>query len=365
MPTGTYGNTGATSPEKQKFIANAAAQSYKGPSIVDYLSYAGHPNDSASIQSLAGQYGIGGTPKSAEYNTALLTALRSGASPMSSTGGAPAAPGAPAGTTPPAQTPAAPAAAPEDPYRTAFDTYLKSLEVSPEQKAAQDYLNSLVTGSKAANEKALETGETLGFATGEAQRVGRNNSLAIDAAARNLEAQTGYAGSKATIAKARADFEANIYKNKQDQNAPFELSPGQSRYTYNPTTGKYEVSAAADAKPNLPVSAEEYEYAKKNGYTGTYAQYQNEDANRKAKAAGSGSGSEYTNYDAKEKAARKASQQKVSGYLGKLVGGDGYVAPKDYKAARAAWVSDGYATKDFDEIFTIFVNPTHKSEYLK
>jgi hypothetical protein len=37
---------------------------------------------------------------------------------------------------------------------------------------------------------------------------------------------------------------------------------------------------------NLPASAQEYEYAKSQGYTGTYQQYQNEDANRKAKAAG-------------------------------------------------------------------------------
>lgn len=33
---------------------------------------------------------------------------------------------------------------------------------------------------------------------------------------------------------------------------------------------------------NLPASAQEYEYAKKQGYTGSYTQYQNEDANRKA-----------------------------------------------------------------------------------
>lgn len=38
----------------------------------------------------------------------------------------------------------------------------------------------------------------------------------------------------------------------------------------------------------LPSSAQEYEYAKANGYKGTYEQYQNEDANRKAKAGGAG-----------------------------------------------------------------------------
>lgn len=36
---------------------------------------------------------------------------------------------------------------------------------------------------------------------------------------------------------------------------------------------------------NLPVSAQEYEYAKKNGYTGSFQDYQNEDANRRASAS--------------------------------------------------------------------------------
>lgn len=138
-----------------------------------------------------------------------------------------------------------PAAQPEDPYRTAFDKYLSSLEVSPEQKAASDYLNSLITQGKADNEKALGMGETLGFATGEAGRVGRQNSMAIDAAARNLEAQNGFASSKSAIAKARADFEATIYKNKQDDST-FDLSPGQVRYALNPKTGKYEQIASVD-----------------------------------------------------------------------------------------------------------------------
>lgn len=42
-------------------------------------------------------------------------------------------------------------------------------------------------------------------------------------------------------------------------------------------------------KPELPASAQEYEYAKAQGYKGTFSQYQNEDANRKARASGTGS----------------------------------------------------------------------------
>jgi len=42
--------------------------------------------------------------------------------------------------------------------------------------------------------------------------------------------------------------------------------------------------------PTPPASVAEYEYAKAGGYTGSFSQYQNEDANRKAKVAGAGNG---------------------------------------------------------------------------
>ena len=44
----------------------------------------------------------------------------------------------------------------------------------------------------------------------------------------------------------------------------------------------------------LPASIQEYEYAKKNGYTGTFSQYQNEDANRKAVVAKAGASTSYS-----------------------------------------------------------------------
>jgi hypothetical protein len=44
--------------------------------------------------------------------------------------------------------------------------------------------------------------------------------------------------------------------------------------------GQYAKSEA----PKIPVSAQEYEYAKANGYKGSYQDYQNEDANRKTKS---------------------------------------------------------------------------------
>ncbi len=60
----------------------------------------------------------------------------------------------------------------------------------------------------------------------------------------------------------------------------------------NATTKEEALRLAGNAglltAKNVPASAQEYEYAKAHGYTGTYEQYQNEDANRKAKIAAAG-----------------------------------------------------------------------------
>jgi hypothetical protein len=66
------------------------------------------------------------------------------------------------------------------------------------------------------------------------------------------------------------------------------LRDGQAPYT-------------APKEPTKPTSAQEYEYAQSQGYQGTYAQYQNEDANRKLTGSGQGAKPYFTyqpTYDA-------------------------------------------------------------------
>lgn len=76
----------------------------------------------------------------------------------------------------------------------------------------------------------------------------------------------------------------DLYNQFEERNKPIEV--GGVLYKQG-ADGKY--TALTEAKETLPASAQEYEYAKKQGYTGTFQQYQNEDANRKAKATGSSS----------------------------------------------------------------------------
>lgn len=55
-----------------------------------------------------------------------------------------------------------------------------------------------------------------------------------------------------------------------------------------------QTGLVAPVSKGLPASAQEYEYAKSQGYTGTFQQYQNEDANRKARAGGGNVGGDNT-----------------------------------------------------------------------
>ena len=156
----------------------------------------------------------------------------------------------------------------ENPADLAFSTYLKSLEQPAEVTEATKYVNNLITQGKLDQEKALGMGETLGFATGEAARVGRQNAITLDAAARGLDALIASNASKKEIAKARYDYEQARLKAETDKNKPFELSEGQSRYEYDPKTNSY-VKVASVAKTYAPDSGEKLTVGEKkaNAYT--------------------------------------------------------------------------------------------------
>lgn len=73
-----------------------------------------------------------------------------------------------------------------DSYITAYKNYLDKQANNSEVSEAKKYLNQLIMDDKKAQEKARNSGETMGFAGGEQARVARNNSFAIDAATGNL-----------------------------------------------------------------------------------------------------------------------------------------------------------------------------------
>ncbi len=114
-------------------------------------------------------------------------------------------------------------------YTSAFNQYIDSLKPSNEETGATKYLNDLVLQGKRDQEKALASGETTGFATGEAARVNRENAFGIDAATNAVNSFTASREANANIAKARADYEKSILPDKSTDTG-FSLSPGQKRY---------------------------------------------------------------------------------------------------------------------------------------
>lgn len=95
-----------------------------------------------------------------------------------------------------------------------------------------------------------------------------------------------YVNNALTASKSLADMQTT--NEKDAKSGQFNLAPGDVRYD---SSGK--VIATGAPKVLTPTeqygsgSIGEYNFAKANGYTGSFTQYQNEDANRKAKAAGS------------------------------------------------------------------------------
>lgn len=135
-------------------------------------------------------------------------------------------------------------------YGDAFDTYIRSLQPSEAETTAERYLANLMLQSKRDQEEALSRGETLGFASGEAARVNRNNQFGIDAAANALNAFQSKRTATSDIAKAKADYLKSI---REDNNG-FSVSPGEDRYEYDPTTRTYKkVASGSEKAPNTAI----------------------------------------------------------------------------------------------------------------
>lgn len=124
--------------------------------------------------------------------------------------------------------------------------------------------------------------------------------------------------------------------------------------------------AEADAKAKnaaLPASAQEYEYAKSQGYKGSYTQYQNEDANRKALATKTGAG---TLDERNQAVVQKVSSLFAPGFTVPGSNGvpfidqNGYATPEGFKTAITA---SGLDRSDFIKQFGYLVAPGLESKY--
>lgn len=120
---------------------------------------------------------------------------------------------------------------------------------------------------------------------------------------------------------------------------------------------------AQDATKALPASAQEYEYAKSQGYKGTYNQYQTEDANRKALALKTP-----TVKGTVVSGGATFSPEQISKFgttLEMSRGADRYVDPDVYLQAYEAWTAPdvGGLAKDFIAKYppASYVNPVNNT----
>lgn len=125
------------------------------------------------------------------------------------------------------QMPQAPAADPRKSYTDAFASYIRSLMPTSEETAAQERLNQLRTQNRLDYEKALQSGETLGYATGLAGEQARTAAIMEGGAAESLQALTGRRQALTEAEKARLEFEKSIMPETPEG---FTLGKDQVRY---------------------------------------------------------------------------------------------------------------------------------------
>lgn len=192
---------------------------------------------------------------------------------------------APQGTqTPP--TPQTPAVDPNKGYKEAFQAYIQSLTPTSDETSATENLNRVSTQNRLDYEKALQSGETLGYATGLAGEQARTAAIQEAGLSGRVSALTGQRQAMTEAQKARMEFEKSLIP-KADEG--FTLGEGQVRYDAQGNR------IAEGAPKNLSISEQygtgsigEYNLAKSQGYKGSFSDYQNEDANRKKSIARAG-----------------------------------------------------------------------------
>jgi len=186
-----------------------------------------------------------------------------------------------------------PAIAPPSALDTARTKYLESLSPDTSVSSAKQKYNDFVINEKL-GENALEgqgRGIPLGLVRGQQSKLNQQSELEAARLQGDVSIAQGTQTANQNKAKAALDFATTDAEGSK----PVSVAQGSNLVRLNPATGKYETVASGDPKPEtLPASAQEYEYAKKNGYKGTYEQYQTEDANRKRSITNISTGSGLT-----------------------------------------------------------------------
>lgn len=122
----------------------------------------------------------------------------------------------------------------------ALESYLKDLAPSPELTTAKERLGEMKTQAALDYEKALEMGDTLGFARGEAGLTARQNAILRAGQAATVQAYTALDAQRGKISKARYEYEKGKLDEIKEAQKIEKFLPGQQGWRLDPITGEYE-----------------------------------------------------------------------------------------------------------------------------
>lgn len=169
----------------------------------------------------------------------------------------------------------------QSPQKTFTDVYSEAYKSLGLDSMNKDYKNQVSEQAKLLEEKNTKKQEINNNPWySEGVRVGKLRELDTEYEGRELIFQNKLSLLESNMANGRADAQF-LAGGVMDQ-------LNQSTKLNQDIILKAIDIAESQAGTDLPSSAQEYEYAKSEGYTGSFTQYQNEDANRKAVGAGGG-----------------------------------------------------------------------------
>lgn len=140
--------------------------------------------------------------------------------------------------------------APPDPnqnYKSAYDSYIASLQPNSDETSASQYLNSLISGQKQQDfDISHRPGATSSFLGAEQERADAESNRNIDSATNAYNALNSNRTSNQNAAKARVDYESSLLP-KPGSNIQ-SVSPGSTLFDTN--TGKSIYTAPTTASQN-------------------------------------------------------------------------------------------------------------------
>lgn len=157
-------------------------------------------------------------------------------------------------------------------YTSAKSAYTASLAPSPELTAAQQKLNNLETSAQLGQQKIEDQPIPMGLILGQGQTLQKLAGIQQEAAQKDVAlAQT-------TQQQQQAQALAALQLAAQEAGQYAPMSIGDNIVQYDPATGQLNVLYSAPKDTSPTANQKDYEYAKSQGYTGSFLDFQREQA---------------------------------------------------------------------------------------